>query len=254
MKARYKIQYNYQNNINEWVADNSIQITYDADTPIDGGYINLNDTTDLSSDIFTDIKDGYEFKEFTNVTVDEKDRVVMVYCTPKQYFFNVTRNYGINSHLSFDFDWNGIYLYYGQIIPDVEVVLDEGFNCPNVAFDCWFIVSNNQRTFVTHEKFVTGLIMGNADAELFACFICNYQQVVYLEDEKGEYQYSDTYSCIRTGDVGSEVSIPSIVGYTWESIQYFDEEHNQIYMELPEYYSTDASKMPSVEFKFKRVS
>lgn len=116
------------------------------------------------------------------------------------------------------------------------------------------MLSNGQKSFVTRNNLVTGLTMGHADGILFADFVTNYQLKIYLKDDNDEYQYSDTYSSIRTWDFGEAVGIPTINGYVWESVEYFDEEGKQVYLELPEYYSTDPNVMPSVVIKYKKVN
>ena len=188
VNVRYSIHYYYQNNINEWIADNSIDITYDEDSSVDYAWIKEGTLSSITSESDLNIKNGYEFISAENKTINNKDAIVKVYCNNKKYSFEHKRNndyYGFYATL---YDGSNIFgvkeLYYGQTI---NLSVTDG-NQENVRFVGLFAVdecgTEEEIVYtIDNDKYVATFNMLASNCKVYARFVLAAQIEFYKDDE-----------------------------------------------------------------------
>ena len=188
VNVRYSIHYYYQNNINEWIADNSIDITYDEDSSVDYAWIKEGTLSSITSESDLNIKDGYEFISAENKTINNKDAIVKVYCNNKKYSFEHIRNNGYYGFYATLYDGSNIFgvieLYYGQTI---NLSVTDG-NQENVRFVGLFAVdecgTEEEIVYtIDNDKYVATFNMLASNCKVYARFVLAAQIEFYKDDE-----------------------------------------------------------------------
>ena len=188
VNVRYSIKYYYQNNINEWIADNTIDITYDEDSNVDYAWIKEGELSNITSESELNIKEGYEFHSVDNRTINNPSDFVKVYCTNKKYSFEHKRNNGYYAYHATLYNGSNIYnaidLYFGQTV----YLQVEDSNQQNVSFAGFFVVGTNgveeEITYtIDNEYFKATFNMIASDCTVYARFVVVGQIEFYQDGE-----------------------------------------------------------------------
>ena len=241
VNVRYSIHYYYQNNINEWIADNSIDITYDEDSSVDYVWIKEGTLSSITSESGLNIKNGYEFERADNITINSQNDIVKVYCTNKKYSFEHIRNNGHYAFYATLYDESNIdgveELYYGQTI----YLSVHNANQEGVKFVGLFVVANGIEEKIAYtidnDYFNITFTMIASDCKVYARFVLVAQIEFYKDNGlvetgtidllcKDYYDFNnyrnkyEGYNCIRS-TVQENLGEPFIVNDYSEQIYYY---------------------------------
>ena len=217
----YKVQYYYQNNVDEWVENGEIidqGRTYDAESiTYDRKGLILENTTE-SVDTLIEIQDGFEIYNISNIMLDNINEVVNVYCIPKKYKLWFDREYDYVPFPTYDGEMAPAYgedtyveLYYGQTS---KVISTEGPESSEVAFVGWYVVKDDViYGDALSTELTTTFKMRAMDLVVVPIFSIEYE----LEVHKDGVVTTET----RVGNIGFKITPDYYEGYSVFTLIYY---------------------------------
>jgi hypothetical protein len=217
----YKVQYYYQNNVDEWVENGEIidqGRTYDAESiTYDRNGIILENTTE-SVDTLIEIQDGFEIYNISNIMLESINDVVNVYCIPKKYKLWFDREYDYVSFPTYDGEMAPVYgedtyveLYYGQTS---KVISTEGPESSEVAFVGWYVVKDDSiYGDALSTELTTTFKMRAMDIVVVPIFSIEYELEVHKDGE--------VTTETRVGNIGFTITPDYYEGYSVYTLIYY---------------------------------